>query len=190
MTSSNPMAAPPLPAPTRFGSSLLLRSAFGLPSSSVKKVMDTTTHDLIHAAWDRAAALLVRGTHVGLMVQHHNSIYPKTVSEASLEQPDNVEVIAVLGPHAVEDVPKLSHSVSTLCRHIDYVITGRFRREQPSTAPGVAIAGANRVRTVSNDADHEFLPPPEDLFDRLLSELQIEAVAADWKQQEVQWDVL
>ena len=102
-----------------------------------------------------------------------------------MEQQDSVEVIAMLGPHAAEDVPKLSHSVNTLCRHIDYVITGRFRREQPSAATGAAIAGGNRVRTVSNDADHEFQPPPEDLFDRLLRELQIEAVAADRKQREV-----
>ena len=150
-----------------------------------------TAHDTIHAAWDQAAALLVCAKHLGLTLQRHSFINSKTLSNASLEQQVSVEVVAVLEPSASvwqereDGVPKLSHSVDTLCQHIDFVITGRFRRNQPSPA----IVDGNRVRTVSNDADHEFQPPPTDLFDRLLNELQTEAVGTDRKQQE-RWRLL
>lgn len=137
-------------------------SRFGARSTSSNTVipLDATTHDMIHATWDQAAALLVRATHVGLTMQQQKA-------------PPDEEV-------------KLSHSVDTLCRHVDYVITGRFRRgkdyqpAQPAAAAAVPPPPVgNRVRTVSSDAEHEFQPPPTDLFDHLLAELQIEAAAAD-----------
>ena len=50
-------------------------------------------------------------------------------------------------------------NIETLCRHIDYVLTGRFRSIQDN-----ALLPSHLER--SKDA------PPADLFDNLLSELQ------------------
>jgi hypothetical protein len=94
--------------------------------------------DLIHACWERAATLLARATHVALR----------------------------LHPQSPDSEPKLSHAVETLCRHIEYVITGRFRPLSP---------GSVQPRDVHQDG-----PPPIDLFDPLLAELQSLAAATDY----------
>ena len=167
---------PAIPKGGRFGSAAAARARSTSTESTVVPALDATTHDMIHATWDRAAALLVRATHVGLTMTTTRPA--KKTSSSSLENKN----------HEVHEEAKLSHSVDTLCRHIDYVITGRFRRGkdyQPPSAmtvpqqPTPTTVLGNRVRAVSNDADHEFQPPPTDLFDHLLTELQIEAVAAD-----------
>jgi hypothetical protein len=55
---------------------------------------------------------------------------------------------------------KMSNSLETLCRHADYVITGRFR---PLNETGEAAI---------DQMDRSYDPPPADLFDALLAELQ------------------
>jgi hypothetical protein len=54
-------------------------------------------------------------------------------------------------------------NVDTLCRHIDYVLTGRFRTLQDGASP---LSSHDRSR----DA------PPSELFDNLLVELQTTCV--------------
>jgi hypothetical protein len=63
-------------------------------------------------------------------------------------------------------VTKLKHlkgqHIETICRHIDYVLTGRRRR--PSEVLGCVSA--------EELLDKSFSPPPTDLFDTLFLELQ------------------
>lgn len=85
----------------------------------------------IQLAWDRAASLLDRATHVALEVQQY-----------------------VL--HQTKRPISLSQSLETHCRHIDYVLTGKHR---PMGSP-------------TFEMERKSSPPPMDLFDLLLSELQ------------------
>jgi hypothetical protein len=55
--------------------------------------------------------------------------------------------------------PKLSRSIETSCRHVEYVLTGRLRKGQNDLLSAQTL-------------DHRIDPPPIDLFDHLLSELQ------------------
>jgi len=55
---------------------------------------------------------------------------------------------------------KPSNSLETLCRHVDYVITGRFR--------SLNEVGEVSIEQLERSCD----PPPSDLFDALLAELQ------------------
>lgn len=84
----------------------------------------------IQLAWDRAASLLDKATHVALEVQQY-----------------------VL--HQTKRPISLSQSLETHCRHIDYVLTGKHR---PIGSPTFEMERQS--------------PPPMDLFDLLLSELQ------------------
>ena len=56
---------------------------------------------------------------------------------------------------------KRIRNLETLCRHVDYVITGKFR----------PLAEAGEASTPER-VDRSFDPPPADLFDPLLTELQ------------------
>jgi hypothetical protein len=125
--------------------------------------MDPVLQDMIRAVWENTAALLARVTHVALQVQS--------------------------GP---TDHKKPSRSIETQCRHIDYVITGRFRssrslngselattgsidtvsRRLPngSSGGGSTIGISNSMSSTVGANSHE--PPPTDLFDSLLTELQ------------------
>jgi hypothetical protein len=123
--------------------------------------MDPVLQDMIRAAWEHTAALLARVTHVALQVQS--------------------------GP---TDHKKPSRSIETQCRHIDYVITGRFRssrslngselattdsidtvsRKLPNGSSGSNIGSSNGMSSTLGANSHE--PPPSDLFDSLLTELQ------------------
>jgi hypothetical protein len=126
--------------------------------------MDPVLQDMIRTAWEHTAALLARVTHVALQVQS--------------------------GP---TDHKKPSRSIETQCRHIDYVITGRFRssrslngselattdsidtvsRRLPngsSGGGGGSSSSSNNMSSTVGANSHE--PPPTDLFDSLLSELQ------------------
>ncbi|CAJ1936203.1 unnamed protein product [Cylindrotheca closterium] len=61
----------------------------------------------------------------------------------------------------VSDTKQLSRSLEVLCRHVDYVITGQRRQSN----------GARQKENSSN-REHSSDPPPTDLFDLLLAELQ------------------
>ena len=125
--------------------------------------MDPVLQDTIRAAWEHTATLLARVTHVALQVQS--------------------------GP---TDHKKPSRSIETQCRHIDYVITGRFRSsrslngsELPTTdsvdtvsrrLPNGSSGGGNTIGSGNNMSStvgaNSHGPPPTDLFDSLLTELQ------------------
>jgi hypothetical protein len=83
--------------------------------------------DMIRSAWDSAATLLVRATHL-----------------------------------ANERNGKRMRNLEMLCQHVDYVITGRFR---PFAE---AAAAAGEMEHTERNVD----PPPVNLFDPLLQELQ------------------
>mmetsp|Transcript_39018 Transcript_39018/g.94339 ORF Transcript_39018/g.94339 Transcript_39018/m.94339 type:complete len:592 (-) Transcript_39018:955-2730(-) len=61
----------------------------------------------------------------------------------------------------ISDTKQLSRSLEVLCRHVDYVITGQHRQ-------------SNGGRQKENGPNREYSsdPPPMDLFDLLLAELQ------------------
>ena len=56
---------------------------------------------------------------------------------------------------------KRLRNMETLCRHVDYVITGKFRSLEETTG-----------ETPMERMDRHYDPPPVDLFDSLLAELQ------------------
>lgn len=146
------------------------------------------TQEMIRASWDQASALLSRATSLALTFHVRSSLR-----------------------HDNDDEPaKLSHAVDTLCRHVEYVITGSFRHgkdhctKAPTTTPPAlppppppppasllnavpsasATAAVRQVSTGSSSGDanshhQEDGPPPADLFDHLLTEMQLLAAAAD-----------
>jgi hypothetical protein len=109
--------------------------------------LDAETKQLVQAAWDTATNLLARATHVAMEVQtkgNHNH-----------------------NKH-------LSRSLETLCRHVDYVITGQHRPLSPQG--DFVVEGKEKNGRQKHTADGD--PPPMDLFDLLLAELQSLAVAS------------
>jgi hypothetical protein len=97
--------------------------------------LDKETKQLVQAAWDAATSLLARCTHVA--VQLHNDDHNKHISR----------------------------SLETLCRHVDYVITGQHRS---LSSQGNFESNNGGGKGSRHDQD----PPPMDLFDKLLAELQ------------------
>jgi hypothetical protein len=122
-------------------------------SSSIPAVepLDPALQDVIHAAWEQAANVLARVTHVALQVQS--------------------------GDLSTTGNRKPSRSIETQCRHVDYVITGRFRSAQSMHGEHSEVARPKRPSNgtsngigTHNHTNHD--PPPMDLFDSLLAELQ------------------
>lgn len=110
--------------------------------------LDPVLLDIIRATWDRASALLARATHVALQVQTDR-----------------------------HDHRKPSRSIETQCRHIDYVINGRFRMNGEAAAKGLVVSpkrssSSNNGASNGSSGTHDHDPPPMDLFDSLLTELQ------------------
>ena len=67
-----------------------------------------------------------------------------------------------------ENATKMPRSLETICQHLEYVITGSFRGSSPRSAQG------------RSDNTRQF-PPPIDMFDALLAELQTIAAASSAK---------
>jgi hypothetical protein len=106
--------------------------------------MDPVLQDMIRATWEHAAALLARVSHVSLQVQSGST-----------------------------DHKRPSRSIETQCRHIDYVITGRFRSARSlngELAAADSMSSTGMSSTSGTNSHDE--PPPTDLFDSLLAELQ------------------
>lgn len=61
----------------------------------------------------------------------------------------------------ISDTKQLSRSLEVLCRHVEYVITGQHRQ-----------SNVGRQRESGSSREHSSEPPPMDLFDLLLAELQ------------------
>ena len=68
---------------------------------------------------------------------------------------------------ALQMQPKMPHSIETQSQHIDYIIHGRFRSNSCDQSTERADSSNERL-PVHSVRD----PPPTDLFDHLLSELQ------------------
>ena len=120
----------------------------------VPEPIDPVIQSMIRSTWEQASALLARATHVALQVY-----------------------------------PKLSRSVETSCRHVDYIITGRFRSFSADAADFTASTSAISHPPLSEHSnngeaphhhhhDPKSGPPPFDLFDHLLGELQTLAANA------------
>ena len=66
-----------------------------------------------------------------------------------------------------------SRSLETLCRHIDYVITGQFHHHEHVVDSNNSVHDSSVGRTTHRPSHHNSNdPPPMDLFDMLLKELQ------------------
>lgn len=133
-------------------SEYLMPSPLSLPI--VPEPIDPVIQSMIRSTWEQASALLARATHVALQVY-----------------------------------PKLSRSVETSCRHVDYIITGRFRSFSADAADFTASTSAISHPPLSEHSnngeaphhhhhDPKSGPPPFDLFDHLLGELQTLAANA------------
>lgn len=111
--------------------------------------MDAGTLNQVHAAWETASRLLDRSTHVALEVQQY-----------AHHQKQNQH----------QNQQSLSHSLETHCRHIDYVLTGQHRppRATSPQSSQSSIGGGSAQATFPGRNS----PPPIDLFDLMLSELQ------------------
>jgi PH domain len=141
----------------------------------VYEPLDRYIQDMIQITWDQATALLSRARSLAVTLQVRSSIKHDNDESSNSE---NVRI-------------KLSHGLDTLCRHIEFVLTGRMdhRKESSSSdllcttvnSPGLERLQDSAVEnesgtTPSRNAES---PPPADLFDHLLSELQSLAATAD-----------
>jgi PH domain len=141
----------------------------------VYEPLDRYIQDMIQVTWDQATALLSRARSLAITLQLRSSIKHDNDESSDVE---NVRI-------------KLSHGVDTLCRHIEFVLTGRLdhRKEYSSSdllstttnSPGLErlpdpTVGNDSITGSSRNAES---PPPADLFDHLLHELQSLAATAD-----------
>jgi PH domain len=140
--------------------------------------LDDYIQDMIQITWQQATALLTRARSLAVTFQVRSSIKHDTE-----EQPDFEKVRM-----------KLSHGVDTLCRHIDFVLTGRLDYSTDySTSSAVVVPAAGNIPIPERNKDTTTIglnnnnnsqrlpdgPPPADLFDHLLVELQSLAATAD-----------
>ena len=165
--------------------------------------LDEETKAMVRGTWGSAASLLARATQVAMDVQH--SVSTNGPSPTS----------AIVSP---KEGKRLSRSLETLCRHIDYVITGQHRPLSdhgrkgffvsqndpkgnhmnrrsplpiPPTPPTVASKKTNGTgAVVGGEASHyDIDPPPVDLFDLLLAELQLVAATSDFRRSRLDQDI-
>ena len=133
--------------------------------------LDPDIQALVQASWDEATTLLTRAIQVAMEV---------TKQQQQQQQQQQ---------HYAQQHQTMPRSLETLCRHIDYVITGQFRSssslllssssslssEQPTseqrngTSSKLQDSTHNSSRPTPTQR-HD--PPPMDLFDLLLAELQ------------------
>jgi hypothetical protein len=164
---------------------------------------DPVIKDMIHRAWDMATSLLSRASHVAHTLQQQEL----DQQQQQQQQNQHTDHHATTTGHSSSLLlfgSNHSH-VETLCRHIDYIITGRLRPlggsgSSSSSGGGTMNSIATTTRNLnanhprenhqafashpppppsSDDDHHHNTPPPLDLFDPLLIELQKLASHAD-----------
>jgi hypothetical protein len=127
----------------------------------------TPTSHMIRVTWDHAAALLARARSLALTLQ----------VRSSLKHDDD-------GGEPV----RLSHGVDALCRHIEFVVTGRMLHSKDTSNSNRTVASDTALSTREELPPQDEMPlpltncntpPPADLFDHLLAELQSLAANAD-----------
>lgn len=114
--------------------------------------IDLQTQALIKGAWDEAIRLGSRATKITVKLQM--AAAGKANGGAN---------------HIGGTATKMPRSLEIICQHLEYVITGSFRGNVPNTV------GAQRKGRSENTRQ---FPPPIDMFDTLLGELQAIAAAS------------
>jgi hypothetical protein len=144
---------------------------------------------MIRVTWDQATALLARARSLALALHVRSSIMHRhdIDTEEQHHQPSTTAENTSL--HISTQRPiRFSHGIDTLCRHIDFVLTGRLDASSPSSLQpqtivdqGSSTATTNTTPATTNtNLQQEDGPPPDDLFDHLLTELQALAASADY----------
>jgi hypothetical protein len=133
------------------------------PEPPVPEPLDAETQQLVQATWKCATQLLARATHVAMEVQTQTNPNSSGIGSSK--------------------VSHMSRSLETQCRHVDYVLTGQHRPLSPKGGfeenNGVRQPQhATTTPTTSIMEDHP--PPPIDLFDLLLAELQSLVVSVSY----------
>lgn len=117
--------------------------------------IDAKTQAIIKSAWDEAIRLGSRATKVAVELQSFATTTSTTSGGSSTVS------------------PKMPGSLEAICQHLEYVITGNFHRNHPHNKPQQQTTkGGGRTDNTRT------YPPPMDMFDILLAELQSIAAAA------------
>ena len=119
-------------------------------NGSKLELLDRKTMVLIRSLWDEATTLLHRATQVAMDTQ------------SSMDHGDKHR-------HAT--------SLETLCRHIEYVVSGQLKQRSERTV--AESNGSTGPRNGDEIPRSKQEPPPSDLFDALLAELQMAAVVIE-----------
>lgn len=183
--------------------------------------LDAEAKKKVRSTWDRASTLLTRSMQIAMQVQQHVNEYNQEKTKKSMDNSHYSSSINSSDQQKQQhhsNHHQLSRSLETLCRHIDYVITGQHRpisstisQQQKTSATTTTMTTTSSTHTRTNDMTNgykmknnntknsinsrskntnnnsgntikgttstksrhdEYDPPPMDLFDLLLAELQ------------------
>jgi hypothetical protein len=129
------------------------------PSSNGAFRLDSKTQALIKGAWDEAVRLGGQATKLAVALQ-----CPPGGSTSS-------------------PTTKMPRCLETICQHLEHVITGNFRGSltiNSSSSQQGSNKSTNAKQARGPDNTRQY-PPPIDLFDQLLAELQLVAASASTK---------
>lgn len=164
-----------------------------LPSTAATST-SSLTRQLVQDTWEEASDLLAQATQVAMQVHvggGTGAACPLNDHRAgnitNIQRSSSAGSSSAGSSNNSSSITKqhLSRSLETLCRHIDYVITGQFSRSLnragrggASTVGGGGTGSSNNNNlnnnnpTTRHNHNHHHDPPPMDLFDLLLAELQ------------------
>jgi hypothetical protein len=132
------------------------------------------TSQMVQDAWKEASELLVMATQVAMQVQITGRPASSSLENNNKNSGNSSTVYSNIRTTTTKHHHS-SRSLETLCRHVDYIITGQLHRSSGSNSNSVStssVGGNGSLRTVTSRHDHHRDPPPMDLFDSLLAELQ------------------
>jgi hypothetical protein len=135
--------------------------------------LDPETQRKVQETWDLAAGLLGQAAQVAMDV----GVSPSSSATAALTSSTSTK------NHLLS-----TRSLETLCRHVDYVITGTHRPLSSSQGTLPKAKNNGGVGGVRGGNTNDYDPPPMDLFDLLLAELQSMVVVASKQQQQPKED--
>ena len=182
------VAAPTQPLRRRFFSSSSSSAASESRESSISDAVKYEPYpvhiqNMIRITWDQATALLTRARSLALTLHVRSSIMHRHDVDNTDQQHESSTTAETTISHSASPRPiRLSHGIDTLCRHIDFVLTGRLDMSSPSSSQTQILLdhGAPSTTTTNLSLQQEDGPPPDDLFDHLLTELQLLAASADY----------
>jgi hypothetical protein len=153
-------------------------------SSEVKyEPYEPYIQNMIRITWDQATALLLRARSLALTLQLRSWIQQDSIEQQS-HYGDGSNDNSIPGTNTGRI--RLSHSVDTLCRHIEFVLTGSIDYSTKQNVPkDVTMLDNDTTTTIlspqqsTTNSRQNDGPPPDDLFDQLLIELQSLAAVAD-----------